>query len=94
MGLQIFDPNDGVTVVWDSDTVGGGVFADVRAYSAGETATLTYPAYAGRSVEIVPILSWNQSGAYGVTTDTALGYPRVTVSAASGGTRRFIVMVV
>jgi hypothetical protein len=77
---------------WDSDSAAGGVFADVKTYLAADTATLTYPAFAGRSVVIVPLLIWNEAGTIGVTADTALGYPRVTVVAA-GSTRRFAIEV-
>ncbi|WP_338678908.1 hypothetical protein OPV09_17405 [Janthinobacterium sp. TB1-E2] len=88
--LQLF--NDNGTKNWDSRTVAGGIIADVRQYASTETAVLTYPIFAGRSVEIVPLLLWVEAGTMGVVADTALGYPRVTVSVAST-TRRFAVEV-
>jgi hypothetical protein len=88
--LQLF--NDEGTLHWDSRNVAGGVIADVREYAATATATLTYPVFAGRSVEIVPLLLRVQAGTMGVVADTTLGYPRVQVSAAST-TRRFAVEV-
>jgi hypothetical protein len=91
MGLTIYGAN-GIDEVWNSDTVAGGVIADVKTYLSTETATLTYPAFPGRSVLIVQLLQRVSSGATGVTADTALGYPRVTVAAATG-TRRFAVVV-
>lgn len=90
MGLTIYNATGGE--VWNTDTVAGGVIADVKTYLASETATLVYPAFAGRTVLIVSLLVRNSAATSGVTADTALGYPRVTV-AAGPATRRFAVVV-
>lgn len=90
MGITIYNPAG--TEVWNSDNVAGGVIADVRAYTGSESATLTYPIFAGRSVLIVPLLANNSASDNGVSADVDLGYPRVTVAAASS-TRRFAVVV-
>lgn len=90
MGLTIYSPTG--AEVWNTDTVAGGVIADVKTYGPTETATLTYPSFPGRSVLIVQLTQRATSGASWVTTDTALGYPRVTVTTASS-TRRFAVVV-
>lgn len=89
-GVQIW--NSAGVSVYDSSAAVGGVIADVKTYAAGATATLTYPAYPGRSVEIIPLISGNDTANYNVTTDTTLGYPRVTV-ASSGAIRKFAVEV-
>lgn len=89
-GLQLF--NSSGVLTWDSSTVVGGVLADVRTYAASGTATLLYPAFAGNYVRIIHLLVWNEAGTAGVVADTALGYPRVTVSAAST-TRKFALEV-
>lgn len=87
-GIQVFDSSG--NQVFDSNTAKGGVIAGHYTYAAGSTDTLTYPDFAGRSVLINVIYS-DPAGA-GVTTDTSLGYPRVTVS-ASGSERMFQVMI-
>lgn len=79
-------------VTWDSRTVLGGVLADVRTFAAGATAVITYPAFPGRSARVIPLRVWAEAGAPGVTVDTALGYPRVSVAAGSTE-RRFAVEV-
>lgn len=89
-GLEIRDA--GGVVVWNSLDYAGGVVADVRTYAAGATATLTYPDHAGRNVMIVPLVYGASAGGLGVSSDTALGYPRVTVAAAASQ-RRFAVVV-
>lgn len=90
MGFTVY--NAAGAEIWNSDTVAGGVIADVRAYAAADTATLTYPTFAGRSVLIVPLRVNSSGSIYGVTADVALGYPRVTVAAASTD-RHFAVAV-
>lgn len=94
MPLTLYDENG--NYVWDTDTVAGGVIADIRTYDASASASLTYPTFAGRSVVVVNLLTWAEEDDIGVTTDTALGYPRVTVSALSNsaGNRRFAVLVI
>ena len=79
-------------VTWDSRNVAGGLLADVRTFAAAVTAVLTYPAFPGRSVRIIPLRVWAEAGTLGVTVDTALGYPRVTIAAGSTE-RRFAVEV-
>jgi hypothetical protein len=90
-GLQVFNPAG--SLVWDSSTVAGGAVADVRSFLPTDTATLTYPAFAGRSVYIINLRIRTEAGVSGVAADTALGYPRVTVSTAGSG-RRFAVVVI
>lgn len=91
-GFQVFDDDDDTIVVWDSALVAGGVIAHVGAYQPAETAVLTFPSYAGRSVQIVPSFGWFYAASATVVADTALGWPRVTVT-ASNAVRRFFVVV-
>lgn len=78
--------------IFDSTLIKGGTIAGTYTYAHGVSATLTYPEFAGRTVKI-NVLSANPSG-HGVTTDTSLGYPRVTVSTNGGGVPRiFQVMI-
>lgn len=83
---------DGVTETWNSDSVGGGVVATVRSYGPGNTDTLVFPAFAGRTATIVNLLQWPAPGDPGVALDYGPGYPRVTVSTA-GAARRFAVVI-
>ena len=89
-GVQVF--NAAGALVWDSSNVAGGVIADIKTYESTNTAILTYPAFAGRSASIITLLSWIAASTDGVSVDYALGYPRITVSAAST-TRKFAVVV-
>lgn len=91
MPLTIYDTSG--NPVWDTDSVAGGIIADVKTFDGASTATLTYPTYAGRQVVIIPVMSWSSASASNVTADTTLGYPRVVVGTA-GATRRFAVMVI
>ena len=93
MALIIYD-TDGTTEVWNSDTVSGGVIATIKAYAPTGTDTLTFPAFAGRSAQIVNLLTSVTAGKgnQNVTLDFALGYPRVTVSASSAS-RKFALVV-
>jgi hypothetical protein len=86
-GVQILDASG--VLIWDSTTVVGGVFIDTRSFSSTTTATLTYPALAGLTPSVTP---HTPQGTAGVTVDTSLGYPRVTV-ATGPRTRNFSVMV-
>lgn len=89
-GLQVF--NDAGSVVWDSTKVAGGVIATIATYAAAQTGVLTFPQFAGRSAQIVPDRIWFFGADATVVADTALGYPRVTVT-ASTASRRFMVVV-
>lgn len=90
-GVQVFDTAG--TLVWDSRTVAGAVVADILSYSSGGSGTHTYPDFAGRSVDVIH-LTWSGHGGQGagITTDTSLGYPRVTVASRTFP-RNFIVIV-
>lgn len=86
--------------MWDSTTVGNGCAIDyITVGVTGSDTVSTYPALAGRSVSVQPMayhwygaltISGSAPGSLGVTTDTTLGYPRVTIPAGSS-TRSFIV---
>lgn len=78
--------------IWNSDNVSGGVVATVRSYAAADTDVLTFPAFAGRTATLINLLQWPAPGDPGVTLDTALGYPRVTVAAASNMRRIALVI--
>lgn len=73
-GIQTFDAAG--TLLWDSSTAAAGVVADVQNVAGGASATFTYPDFAGRSAAALVLLGFGNTG---VTADTALGYPRVTV---------------
>lgn len=88
-GLRLWDGSGALT--FDSDLVTGAAVVDVLNYAGGDTDTLTYPEHAGRSVMVVPINAEFFID-FGVTSDTSLGYPRVTV--ATGGGQRFFIVVV
>lgn len=94
-GMQVFDSSG--ALVWDSSTVLGGCAIDYREIPVSTAVTYEYPAHAGRSVALQAVdgdnfqlLPTGTAGTYGVTVDTTLGYPRVTVASASF-VRRFIV---
>lgn len=94
-GIRVRDVN-GVEI-WNSYTVSGGTLADVKIYAPSESATLTYPAFAGNGAYLVTIAGiLPASGIPGVVLDTALGYPRVTVSATTAVTlpRKFVLVVI
>jgi hypothetical protein len=92
MPLIIYDNSGGE--VWNSDTVSGGVIATIKSYASTSTDTLTFPAFAGRSAQIVNLLTYVTAGkgSQNVTLDFALGYPRVTV-ATSSAARKFALVV-
>jgi hypothetical protein len=89
-GMQTFDDNE--TVEWDSRDVAGGVIATVATYEAAGTGVLLFPEFSGRSVQIVPDRVWFVGADDTVVADTAMGYPRVTITVASAP-RRFMVVV-
>ena len=88
-GLRLWDSNS--NLVFDSDALAGGMVVDVRTYASGESATLTYPSLAGLNVMVVPLIAY-YFAQFNVTSDTSLGYPRVTVSPGTS-TRTFLVVV-
>ena len=91
VGMQVFR-SDGV-LAWDSNQMSGGIVADVISISAASTGTYTFPSFPGRQVRVVTLANREEAVDEGVTYDTALGYPRVTVAASGSGTRRFMVVV-
>lgn len=86
-GLQIMDASG--TLVWDSNTVLGGVPGDFREYS-GATAgeTVSYPQFAG----LTAVLLDSGGVSRGITMDVSAGYPVITV-ASTGLYRSFTLMV-
>lgn len=70
--------NSAGAVVFDSVDATAGVCVGVVSVSSGVAQTLTYPSYPGRSARAVACLG---TDTYGASTDTALGYPRVTLVA-------------
>jgi hypothetical protein len=87
-GVQIFK-SDG-SLFFDTSVAIGGVFLGTRSYAPTDTATETFPAFAGATPLVTPLVA---EGTVGVAVDTSLGYPRVTVSSGGVG-RRFAVMVI
>lgn len=83
-GMQLFDGSG--SLVWDSTAVLGGCAIDLQTVAAGATPSFTYPAHAGRTAAVQPVRAewWStarpSSSDFGVTVDTSLGYPRVTVA--------------
>lgn len=73
-GIQTYDSAG--ALLWDSNTAAAGVVADVQTVAGGASATFTYPDHAGRSCAALVLLGFGDTG---VTADTALGYPRITV---------------
>lgn len=73
-GIQTFDA--GGNLIWDSNTAGSGIIADVRTVAGGVATSYTYPDFAGRSCGAIVLEGLGDTG---VTSDTALGYPRVIV---------------
>lgn len=90
--MRVYDGSGGL--VFDTSTAGGGVVVDFKSYAGGSSDTLTYPSFAGKSVSVLSMNGYQpeESDDFGVTTDTSLGYPRVTVASRSFD-RSFIVMV-
>jgi hypothetical protein len=73
-GVQTF--NSSGALIWDSNTAGSGVIADVKTVAGDVSATFTYPDFTGRSCGVIVLDGFGDNG---VSSDTALGYPRVTV---------------
>lgn len=87
-GLQIYDSSGNLR--FDSTTAKGGVFIDSMVFSPGSSGVLTFPDYAGATPLIV-----DQSRALQdpeITTDTTLGYPRITVP-SKAEERAFLVIM-
>jgi hypothetical protein len=79
-GLQIYGTAGELR--FDSTTAKGGVFIDTLVFAPGSSGVLTFPDFAGAT----PILV-DQSRSLqdvDVTTDTSLGYPRITVTSTPG----------
>jgi len=76
-GLVVYAP-DGVTEIFNSRSAQVGCATDiVTATSAAQT--FTYPLFAGRNAEAIYLAGYGATA----SVDTALGYPRVTISALS-----------
>ena len=88
-GMQLC--RDDGSVMWDSRNVVGGVVAAVRAYERDQGGTELYPLFAGRSVQIIELTTSGLAQS-GLSCDTALGYPRVSVTVVSFA-RQFLVVV-
>ncbi len=79
-GIRCWD-SAGV-LIFDSTTVQGGVCLGVYEYSSASTGTLTFPDLAGQTVKVRYVVASNGTTG-GVTVDYSLGYPRVTIAAAT-----------
>lgn len=84
-GIQI--TNGAGTTLFDSRFATGGLLIDmIEIGNSGGSATNTYPAYAGFTIFWIPL--YGDTGFYGasssITTDYALGYPRITVTHPAG----------
>lgn len=77
-GVQV--NNAAGSLVWDSTTaIGGGVVADYQEIAAGASYSKSFPEFAGRTPIVIPIA--DSADAPSISVDTALGYPRITVTA-------------
>jgi hypothetical protein len=89
--LRIYDANG--NQVWDTDSVAGGVIADIKIFNANQAGgTYGYPTFVGRNVIIVPILSSTRPYDFGVVPNYNPGYPQIVVSSRPSF-RRFAVVV-
>jgi hypothetical protein len=88
-GLQV--RNAAGALVWDSTTVVGAIFADIRTYFAASSDTVSFPQYAGQQAAVVPLSPGGREG-IGVSADTTLGYPRFTISPVSEN-RQFAMLI-
>lgn len=88
-GLIVYKPNG--AVAWDSRNVIGVLFADTLDLAANQSGVLSYPQFPGATVSISTQLPTDTTST-GVTTDTALGYPRVT-AAPINSRRKFNVII-
>ena len=92
-GMQIRNDND--TVIWDSRNSGGGIVAEIFYLANTDTVNKTYPDFPGRNIEH-RVLSGKYSGST-ITTDTNLGYPRISIGASTVnyiGTLRTIMVTI
>ena len=85
-GVKVYDASG--TQVFDSTTAVGGVVIDFRRFLPTDTGVFTYPEFAGYTPFFVNV--WGDGT---IVLDTALGYPRVTVSASSNTGRTFLLAV-
>lgn len=85
-GILVNDASGAVQ--FDSTTAVGGVVIDFRRFSPTDAAVYTYPEFAGYTAFFVNV--WGDGT---IVLDTALGYPRVTVSTSSNDGRTFILAV-
>lgn len=80
MPEPLFRVKDGSgAVVFDSRDAYAGICVGVIDVPAGTAQTYTYPDYVGRSIRVCGM--WGLD-AWGASVDYALGYPRVSFSAA------------
>lgn len=77
-------------IVFDSRLAVAGACVGFAQVEAGATLTLTYPDHVARSAQLVAL---HGHDLWGVSTDTALGYPRVVFSSVPAP-RLFAVFVV
>ena len=68
-------------VTFDSRQVVGGCLVDVVQGSSGASVVRSYPAYPGRSARVLELDGLAPTG---VTVDTDLGYPRITIGPTGG----------
>ena len=88
-GLQC--TNAAGQVTFDSTLAAFGCLVDRIALAASAAAQVrTYPDFAGRGVVVMTLAG---APGLGVTADTALGYPRVSVPASDFGGELFLVFV-
>lgn len=85
-GLRVWD--SGGTLLWDTNTAGGGIVADIFSVGSGSSFSKTYADFAGATCRVLCPAYFSSEGS---TVDTALGYPRVNV--AAGLPRQLIVLM-
>ena len=76
---QLVVRNSAGTITFDSRLATEACVLDVLTVAAGATGTYTYPLFPGRSA--VALMANGGTG-WGITVDTVLGYPRVTLASA------------
>ena len=76
-GLQIFDASGNLR--FDSTTAKGGVFVDSAVFAPGASGLLSFPDYVGATAILVD--QGRTTDDPGITVDTSLGYPRISVPA-------------
>ena len=89
--MQVYNASG--VLVFDTETALGGQIVDMPTVAALATQTFFYPAFAGRSMDVLLIGSaFGYSGDdIGAPVDYALGYPRVIV-AGQNWLRTFLVL--